>query len=197
MPGMSVMFAFLSTTLIASLFYREHYWGTWDRLRASSASRLDLLLGKVAPLYICLLGQMVVLFALGIALFGYRPNGSYLAMALLLVAMVAAIVAFGVLLVVVFTSLDQAMIVGSLGGMVMSGLSGALAPASSLPGWAQWLALGTPTYWGLRGLHEVSLEHAGLTQVLGPLALLVAFAAAFAVLAVLSFRPADRKIGNT
>jgi ABC-2 type transport system permease protein len=127
-PGMAVLFAFLSTSLICTLFFREHAWGTWDRLRASSASSLDLVLGKVVPLYVCLLAQMAVLFGVGAVAFGYRPNGSWLALAAILAVFVAALVLFGVMLVAVFATLDEAMVTGNLGGMVMAGLGGALLP---------------------------------------------------------------------
>ena len=66
--------------MICTLFFREHAWGTWDRLRASAASSLDLVVGKVVPLYACLLVQMAAVFGIGVVAFGYRPNGSWLAL---------------------------------------------------------------------------------------------------------------------
>lgn len=196
-PGMAVLFAFLSTSLICTLFFREHAWGTWDRLRASSASSLDLVLGKVVPLYICLLAQMAVLFGVGAVAFGYRPNGSWLALAAILAVFVAALVLFGVMLVAVFATLDEAMVTGNLSGMVMAGLGGALAPASTLPGWAQQVAHGTPAYWALQGLQDVTLRHAGLMQVAPNLGILAGFAVVFGVVALARFRPTDAKTGTT
>ena len=37
-PGLAVLYAFLSVEQVTTLFFREHAWGTWDRLRASPAS---------------------------------------------------------------------------------------------------------------------------------------------------------------
>ena len=196
-PGMAALFAFLSTSLTCTLFFREHAWGTWERLRASPARSLDLVVGKVVPLYACLLAQMAVLFGVGVVAFGYRPNGSWLALGVIVVVFVAALVLFGVMLVAVFSTLDRAMVIGNLGGVVMAGLGGALAPASTLPGWAQQVAHATPAYWALHGLAEVTLGHAGLVQVAPDVGLLAGFAIAFASVAVACFRPTDVKVGTT
>jgi ABC-2 type transport system permease protein len=196
-PGLAVMFAFLSTALVGTLFFREHAWGTWQRLRASSASTLDIVVGKVIPLYACLLAQMAVLFVAGHFLFGYRPNGSIVALALVIAVLVATLVAFGVLLVAVFSTMDQALVVGNLGGMVMAGIGGALAPASSLPGWAQAAAHATPAYWALRALHDVTLGGAGVADVLRPVLIMAGFAAGFATVAALRLRASDTKVGTT
>lgn len=196
-PGLAVMFAFMSTTLVGTLFYREHAWGTWDRLRASSASTFELVIGKVAPLYVCLMGQMAAVFAAGRLFYGYQPNGSPAALALLTAALVATLVSFGVMLVALFATMDQALVVGNLGGIVMSGLGGAFAPATTLPAWAQYLAHGTPTYWAMRGLSDISLKHAGLAQVAGPTAMLLVFSALFAAVAAFRFKPANPKAGTT
>jgi len=196
-PGMAVLFAFLGTMLVGTLFFREHAWGTWDRLRASSASTTDIVLGKVAPLYLVQLAQMGVLFGAGAVLFGYRPNGSLLALALVIVTFVAALSAFGVLLVAVFPTMDQALVIGNLGGMVMAGIGGALAPASSLPGWAQAAGHATPAYWALNALRDVTLNGAGLRQVAWPVVILLGFTATFVTVAALRFRPTDAKVGTT
>jgi len=196
-PGTAVMFSFFGLSLVVSLFYREHAWGTWDRLRASSASSLDIVVGKIAPLYACMLAQMVVLFVAGSALFGYAANGSITALALVIAVFVGMLCAFGVMLFAVFSTMDQAMIIGNLGGMLMAGIGGALTPTSDLPGWAQAIAHGTPAYWALRAIRDVTFRHAGLGDVLGSTAVLCGFAVGFACVAALRFRASDAKVGTT
>ena len=196
-PGTAVMFAFFGLSLVASLFYREYAWGTWDRLRASSATSLDIVIGKIAPLYACLLAQMVLLFVAGSWLFGYHPNGSIFALALVIAVFVGMLVTFGVMLFSVFSTMDQAMIIGNIGGMLMAGIGGALAPASELPGWAQGLAHVTPAYWALRAIRDVTLDHAGIGDVLRPTVILCGFTVGFACVAGLRFRASDAKVGTT
>jgi ABC-2 type transport system permease protein len=196
-PGLAVLFAFVGTALIGTLFFREHAWGTWERLRASSASTLDIVVGKVTPLFVVQLSQMAVLFLTGFLLYDYRVKGSVVALVVVVVAFVAMITAYGVMLVAVFSTMDRALVVGNLGGMVMGGLGGALAPTSAMPGWLQAVAHLTPAYWALRPLREITLDGAGLRDVVLPLAVMAGFTLLFALVAALRFRPTDAKVGTT
>jgi ABC-2 type transport system permease protein len=196
-PGLAVMFAFLSTQVTSMLFFREHYWGTWERLRATGASASDLLLGKAIPLFFVMLAQLAVVFGAGALIFGYRVNGSILALALLVAGLVAAVISYAIMTVAVFRTLDQAMVTGNLGGMLMAGLGGALAPAATLPGWAQAVAHVTPAYWGLNGIRDVTMSRAGLADIGAPMLALALFAAVCCSIAALRFRPTEAKIGTT
>lgn len=196
-PGMTVMFSFLCGQQIAMIFYREHYWGTWERLRAAGASGYELMLGKSLPLLAMLTVQTALLMAAGALLFDFRISGSWLAFALLAAGNALAVLTWGLLGVAIFRTLDQAMVLGNLGGMLMAGLGGALAPAATLPGWAQAAAHVTPTYWVLRGMGDVTLHSAGLGDVLGPLLAVLAFAVVCGGVAVWRFNPTEAKIGTT
>jgi len=79
----------------------------------------------------------------------------------------------------------------------MAGLGGALAPVSSLPQWAQVVAHLSPAYWALIAMRSITLDHAGLVNVAGSLAMLLLFGAAFSAVAAWRFRPATAKIGTT
>ena len=76
-PGMAVSFAAFGIGYAGFAFFRDHGWGTWERLRASQASSLDILVGKVAPAVGLSLLQMVVLFVLAVPLFGLGVTGSW------------------------------------------------------------------------------------------------------------------------
>lgn len=196
-PGMSVLFAFMSCQTVCTLFFREHYWGTWERLRASGARSWELMVGKSVPLFVLMLGQMALLYGAGVAFFGFRVHGSVVALALLMVGIVVCVLTFSLMAVALFATLDQAMVVGSLGGMVMAGLGGALAPATSLPVWAQDVAHVMPTYWALDGIHRVTLDGAGLGDVLRALGAMAAFALVCGLVAAWRFNPTETKNGTT
>ncbi|MBX6748470.1 MAG: ABC transporter permease [Micromonosporaceae bacterium] len=196
-PGLAVLFAFLGVSLVGTLFFREHAWGTWDRLRASSASTADIFVGKLLPLYACLLAQLAVVFTAGAVMFGYRVTGSLLALAVVLALFVAVLVAFGAMLAAVFRTMDQAIVIGNVGGMAMAGLGGALAPASTLPAWAQAAAHASPAYWTLDAIEDITLHRAGLADVTTPLAVLAGFLVLFSAVAVARFRAEDTKVGTT
>lgn len=196
-PGVAVLFAFLGTQLVGTLFFREHAWGTWDRLRASSATTLDILVGKSAPLFVVQLAQFALLLTAGRLLFGYHPTGSLVALAVVATSFVAMLVAFGVMLVALFSTMDLALVLGNLGGMVMAGLGGALAPVSTLPHWAQAVAHLTPAYWALDALHAITLDHAGLPEVMTAVLVILGFAVTFTAVALWRFQPAAVKVGTT
>ena len=196
-PGLAVLFAFLSTQLVGTLFFREHAWGTWDRLRASPASTADIVVGKVAPLYLAQLAQFGVLLTVGALLFGFRPDGSVAALAVVAAVFAAMLVAYAVMLVALCPTMDMALVLGNLGGMVMAGLGGALAPVSSLPQWAQAVAHVSPAYWALNAMRSITLDHAGLPGVAGSVGILLLFGVGFGVVAAWRFRPAAVKIGTT
>jgi ABC-2 type transport system permease protein len=196
-PGVAVMFAFLGTQLVGTLFFREHAWGTWDRLRATAATPLDIMVGKAAPLFVVQVAQFALLLVVGRLLFGYRPTGSLLALTIVITCFVAMLVAFGVMLVALFSTMDLALVIGNLGGMVMAGLGGALAPVAALPSWAQATARATPAYWALDALHAITLERAGLADVMPAIGVIVGFGAAFTAVALWRFQPAAAKVGTT
>lgn len=196
-PGLAVMFAFLSTQVTTMLFYREHYWGTWERLRATGASALDIVVGKALPLFAVMFLQLTIVFGAGAMLFGYRVNGSLVALAALVAGLVAAVISYAIMMVAIFTTLDQAMVIGNLGGMLMAGLGGAIAPAASMPDWAQAIAHATPAFWGLEGIQDVTMEGAGVADVGVPLLALVVFTSLCLIVTAARFRPTEKKIGTT
>ncbi|BEH03647.1 hypothetical protein brsh051_29280 [Brooklawnia propionicigenes] len=120
-----------------------------------------------------------------------------LAIAIIVVVFTAMLVCFGVMLVALCRTMDQANTIGMLGGMVMAGLGGALAPVSSFPGWVQSVAPFTPAYWVLDALRRLTLEHATLADVAPATGIALAFAAGFALIAALCFRSSAVKIGTT
>src|SRR5207248_9154336 len=46
-PGIAVSFAAFGVGFAGFSFFRDHGWGTWDRLRASPATSVEIIVGKV------------------------------------------------------------------------------------------------------------------------------------------------------
>ena len=193
-PGMTVMFAFFGVGFIGTAFFSEHGWGTWDRLRASRATTMEIVLGKILPSAVLMLGQIVVLFGVGIVAFGMRINGSVAGVGVMMVACVAVLVAFSMLLTAVLRTANQMMAVVNLAAMVLTGIGGAIAPVDLLPGWAQVLAPLSPAYWMLKGFRAVILDRGGLDATIVPAAVTLAFAAGLAAIAAWRFSVTDEKV---
>ncbi|WP_372468425.1 ABC transporter permease [Microbacterium maritypicum] len=183
-PGLAVLFALLCVQQVVTAFFRDHQWGTWDRLRTSPARSVDLLLGKSLTAFAAQLLQFVAVLLGGALLFGYRPNGSVLGLVLVLVAFSAAMIGFGLLLVSASRSLELALVIGNVLAMLMAGIGGAFGPVESLPTWMQTIAPASPAYWALQAMRSLTLDHAGALDTLGPSMALFGFAAGFVLLAV-------------
>ena len=193
-PGMAVMFAFFGVGYIGTAFFSEHGWGTWDRLRASRATTLEIVLGKILPSAGLMLAQLVLLFVVGMAVFGMQVNGSMLGIGVMMVACVAMLVAFSMLLTAVLKTANQLMAVVNLAAMVLAGIGGALAPVDVLPGWAQVIAPASPAYWLLKAFRAVILEKGGLDATIVPAAATLVFAAVMAAVAIWRFSVTDEKV---
>lgn len=193
-PGMAIMFAFFGVGYIGTAFFSEHGWGTWDRLRASRATTMEIVLGKILPSAALMFGQMVVLFAVGVVVFGMRIDGSIAGVGVMMLACLAVLVSFSMLLTAVVRTANQLMAVVNLAALVFAGIGGAVAPVDVLPGWAQAIAPLSPAYWMLEGFRAVILEGGGLDATIGPAAATLAFATGMAVVAVWRFSVTDEKV---
>ena len=195
-PGMAVMFAFFGVNFIGTAFVSEHGWGTWDRLRASRATMPEIVLGKILPSALLMLGQLAVVFVVGMVAFGMRITGSVVGVGVMVLACVAVLVAFSMLLTATLTTANQLNSVVSFAAVVVTGIGGALAPVDVLPGWAQAIAPASPVYWMLKGFRAVILDGGGLDATVVPVAVTLAFAAGMAAIAVWRFSATDVKVGD-
>lgn len=193
-PAMAVAFAAFGVGYTGFSFFRDHGWGTWDRLRASPAGSVDIMVGKVVPSVAVSVVQLLLLFLLGGPLFGLVVRGSWVAVILLVVAVAVSLCAFGMFLTSVCSTMNQLNAVGGVGGMALALLGGAWVPVETMPGWAQTLAPALPTYWAMEGFREVILDGGGLGSVALPIAVLLGFGAVFTALTAWKFRFEDAKV---
>ncbi|CAL9334890.1 hypothetical protein SUDANB2_00151 [Streptomyces sp. enrichment culture] len=193
-PGMAVAFAALGAGRSGFAFFRDYGWGTWDRLRASPASTLDIVVGKVAPWVLMSLVQMLGLFAAATPLLGFRVSGSWPALVLVVSATALCLCTFGALMTAVSRTSQQLNSISGVCGLAFAALGGALVPLSALPDWVDTVAPAFPTYWAVRGLHAVVLDQGGLPDVAAPTGALLAFTALFALLTTARFRAGESKV---
>ncbi len=193
-PGGAVLFSGFLVGNMGFAVFREHGWATWDRLRASPLSTTELLLGKAITPVLILGIQLSVLLGGGALLFDLRLRGSLAGFLLVTAGLALMEVTLGFALLSICRSVLQLNALTNAGAMLLAGLGGAVAPVDLLPGWAQAVAPATPAYWAMRGYRSVTLESGGVADVLGSVAVLVAFSAAFAAVAAWRFRIEDAKV---
>jgi ABC-2 type transport system permease protein len=193
-PGGTVLF---SSFLVGNLgfgIFREHGWGTWERLRSSPLTSIELMAGKSVVPILTISLQIAVLLGGGSLLFGLELQGSLLGYVLVAAALALMQVSLGFMLLSLCRSVIQLNALTNAGAMLLGGLGGALTPVEFLPGWLQAIAPFTPTYWAMEGFRAVTLEPGGLADVVGPIAMLLAFSAAFLAVAIRRFDVEDTKV---
>lgn len=191
-PAQIVTFIFFIPAFIGMSFIREHVWATWDRLRASSATSAEILVGKVLPMCVLGLCQLAIVFSVGLAL-GLRVRGSTLGVALVAGALVLCVGTLGLAVTSVFTTMGQINAFGNVGSVALAGLGGALMPLAVLPPWVHHIAPATPQYWAMRGFDSLILNGDRVAAAFLPAGVLTAFAAGFGLIALWRLRFADAK----
>ncbi len=188
-PGLACVFAFFCVGILGFGVFREHGWNTWTRLRLSGLSGPQLILGKLSLPVLMLGVQHVILFTVGYLTLGLRANGSWAAVAVVAVCFSLVVIAAGLLATAVLSTVQQLNAVTNLGGMIAGGLGGGFVPVSLLPDWVQPLAPGSPVKWAMDGYRTAFREYdTTVADVVEPCLVLLAFAAGFALVAVLVLR---------
>jgi ABC-2 type transport system permease protein len=179
--GLLIMFSVLALAIVGTSTLVERSWHTWDRLRSTSATIPEMLLGKVLPIYAVLLLQQAVLLIFGIAVIGVRPAGHLWLLALSVAVWGAMLLAIGTALATVVRSHGELSALSDIGALVVTTLGGALVPLSMFPHWLRPLAPISPGYWGLAMLQAAL--HGDIGATLAPAALLLTVGAAAAAVA--------------
>ena len=114
--------------------FREHSWATWDRLRASQLSTVELMAGKAVGPVLVLALQLTVMLGGGAVLFGLNLTGSLVAFVLVAVALAVMEVSLGFMLLAICRSVLQLNAVTNLGAMMLggSGCGDAAVPPADL-----------------------------------------------------------------
>jgi ABC-2 type transport system permease protein len=193
-PGQAVVNGFYVVGMTSFAFFAEYGWNTWDRLRASNATSPEIVAGKALPFFAVSVSQFLVIFAIGVPLFGLHSRGPLLALVPLVAAFAGCLVMLGVVITALCRTLQQVNAI-SMGGLVLFGaLGGALVPLAVLPGWARAVAPATPTYWIMRGFRSVILDGNGFSAIALPCCVLAVMSLTFGAVALRRFRFTDAKV---
>ncbi|HTD10014.1 MAG TPA: ABC transporter permease [Solirubrobacteraceae bacterium] len=192
-PGMAVTFGFFLVSNVSLGFYREHGWNTWDRLRVSTGSAADIVVGKMVVPLLQAVAQFVVLFVLGGAWMGLHVRGSWLALCAVGAAFGFYLVTTGLAVTALCRTSMQATAVANIGALLLAGLAGALVPYKLLPAWAHYISPAVPSYWAMEGYRHAILGGSG--NVTTPIVVLLGFSGVSAFIAAIRLRLGDSKAG--
>jgi ABC-2 type transport system permease protein len=192
-PGMSITFALLFIDLVSYAFFREHVWNTWNRLRGSSTTLSEVVIGKVACAFGLLLLQFALVFLGGVVLTGMEVRGSWPAIATVGIAFDLFVISAGLTVAAFSKSLIQASTISYLVVLVLASEAGALVPPSALPDWARVLGPLTPGYWAMDAYREAIST--ATASVSGPTLRLLILAAVLYLISLRKMRLQEDKLG--
>ncbi len=191
-PGFGITFLLIGMMLgIALTLFDERDWGTLKRLQVSGAPLTGLLLGKLFARFIVGIAQMVLLFAVGWALFGISLGRNPLALIIPTVGISFAAAALGLVVASIATAHDSVMSLGVTISMAMAAIGGCWWPLDFEPGWMRELARWLPTTWTMQAFNDLMIRNQPPSAVLLPLAATIGIGVIFIVAGLLRFLSLD------
>ena len=181
--GMGVQFILLMGVDMGLGLLLMRRLGLWQRLRAAPLSRATLVGSRIASCALIALIVFSAVYAVAIAAFGVRIEGSVLGFAAVLVAFALLTASFGLLIAALGRTPEATRGLAILATLLMVMLGGAWVPSFIFPPWLQTLSLWVPTHWAVEGLDAMTWRGLPFSAALLPVGAMLAFSAVFAALA--------------
>ena len=161
--------------------------GLWQRLRAAPISRSLLLGSRIASAAIIAFGLLMAIFAAAMGLFGVRIQGSVAGFIGIGIAFALLTASFGLLIAALGKTPEATRGLAIFATLLMVMLGGAWVPSFLFPAWLQTVSLAVPTRWAVDGLDAMTWRGLGFEAAVAPIGVMLAFAAAFTLLAIWRF----------
>jgi len=187
-PGMIVQFVVFGLNTSAMVLVLERKSRTLQRLLTTPITRTQVIAGHVLAMFIVVFLQQLLYVAFGQLAFGVDYMREPLAILLVMVTLALWVSSLGLLIGAAAKSEDQVMMWALMAMFVFSAMGGAWFPLDVTG--KTFAAIGhlMPTAWAMDGFQNIVLRGLGLSSVLLPAGILLAYAVAFFGLAVWRFR---------
>jgi ABC-type multidrug transport system permease subunit len=191
-PGFGITFLLIGMMLgIALTLFDERDWGTLKRLQVSGAPLTGLLLGKLFARLMVGVVQMVLLFAVGWALFGITLGRSPLALLIPTLGISFAAAALGLVVASISPAHDSVMPLGVTVSMAMAAIGGCWWPLDFEPSWMRALANWMPTTWTMQAFNDLMIRNQPPSATLWPLAATLGLGTIFLAAGLIRFVSSD------
>lgn len=183
-PGLALVFAFFMVSHLADAVVAERSIGTLRRLMSTPLSKAALLLGKALPYFILAVLQMIFVLLICNQLFSLPLGDSPLALMVIILVTSLSVAGMGILVAGLARNETQSGAIATFVVLGMGAISGAMIPRLKLEG----LAMVTPHYWALEGIHNVISRGMGMEGVLMPAAVLLGMTVLFFAIGAWRFK---------
>jgi ABC-2 type transport system permease protein len=185
--GMGVQFILFMGIEVGVGVLLARRMGLWKRLRAAPLSRSLLLGSHIASGAITALVLLAIIYAAAIAIFGVRIDGSVAGFVAIAIAFALLTSSFGLLIAAIGKTPEATRGLAIFATLVMVMLGGAWVPSFVFPQWLQTATLVVPTRWAVDGLDAMTWRGLGVGAAVGPVVVLLGFAALFTAIAIWRF----------
>ena len=185
--GMSVQFILFMGIDIGIGVLLARRLGLWKRLRAAPLGRATLLGSHIASGALIALCILAIIYVAAMAIFGVRIQGSVAGFVGVAIAFALLTSSFGLLIAAIGKTPEATRGLAIFATLVMVMLGGAWVPSFIFPPWLQTASLAVPTRWAVDGLDAMTWRGLGAAEALAPIGVMLAFAAAFAAIAIWRF----------
>ena len=195
-PGICVLFVFLASTSVARSLIDERKSGTLRRLMSAPLSRAALMAGKMVPVFLLTIIQIIVIFTVGAFLlpvmgFGRLAVGNDpLAWAITSILIALCSTCLGVLISTLAKTESQVSGIGNALLWIAGFLGGAIFPAvflQQIP-LMNVLMKFVPQSWAITAYYDVLTRGKGLADIWLNMAVLAGFSIVFFVIGVRRFK---------
>ncbi len=144
-PGvMGLVLTLVGSVASSQVVVSEKDSGTLEQLLMTPAADWEILLAKIVPLTLLLLGDVLLALVLGRVVFGVPFNGSLILFLMLSLLYLAVAIAIGILLATLCRSQQQVVLLSFFINLPLIQTSGSIAPIETMPPFFQAIAACNP-----------------------------------------------------
>lgn len=188
-PGVMGLVLTLIGSIVSSItVVREKDTGTLEQLLMTPAEAWEILLAKVVPLFMLLMGDVLLALTIGRVIFAVPFRGNFLLFMLLSSLYVFVGIGVGILLATLCQSQQQVVLTTFFINLPMVQLSGAIAPIETMPQFFQYLSLVNPLRHYIAIVRGILLKGVGLEALWLNVLALACFAVVLLAISTKRFR---------
>ncbi|HVO50333.1 MAG TPA: ABC transporter permease [Thermoanaerobaculia bacterium] len=188
-PGLiAIILTFTLIQFTAMAIVRERERGTLEQLQVTPVTRVELILGKIAPFVLIGVFQLTLIIVLMLYLFQVPIAGSIVELYLVGFMFIAAVLGLGMLLSTLAATQMQAMQMSFFFILPFIFLSGYVFPIDGMPAIFRYLSYVIPAKYFIEVVRGIVLRGAGMRELWEPVAWLTFYTVVIIGLAVARFR---------
>ncbi|MDA0672170.1 MAG: ABC transporter permease [Cyanobacteria bacterium] len=188
-PGVIGVVLTLTGSLVSSTtVIREKDVGTLEQLLMTPAMGWEILAAKIAPLFVVLMGDVLLASALGRFVFGLPFRGNYFLFLALSGVYIFVCIGIGILLATISRTQQQVVLTSFFFNVPLIQLSGAIAPIESMPPFFRVLSFFDPLRHYVTIARSLILKGTSFAVLWPEVLTLLVFAALFLGVSIRLFR---------